>query len=154
MFPFADGKIQGSSSEAVNCYYGAYLWSSVRYGGGGADRAATSHPKTDFARLLLAMEMTGAKTYWHMVPSTTGNGNGRGATTATTSTTSGIGGGNSGGVTIIPTTVYGPAFSKNYMVGNLGMTDVTCTTWFGTETAYVHLINFLPVTAITAELFD
>lgn len=26
LFPFGDGKSQESSSEAVNCYYGAYLW--------------------------------------------------------------------------------------------------------------------------------
>ncbi len=34
------------------------------------------------------------------------------------------------------------------------MTDATCTTWFGTENVYVHLINFMPITAITAELFN
>jgi endo-1,3(4)-beta-glucanase len=68
MFPFGNGKSQESSSEAVNCYYGAYLWSLVRHGEQPSD-------VTDFARLLLAMEIRGAKTYWHMLPPTvTGNG--------------------------------------------------------------------------------
>ena len=55
---------------------------------------------------------------------------------------------------VLPVAYGNSAFRKNYMVGNLGMTDVTCTTWFGNENIYVHLINFMPVTAITAELFD
>ena len=96
----------------------------------------------DFTRLLLATEMTGAKTYWHMAPpdrSVSGN--------STTSLSA------RSGTSAIPM-AYNSAFRENYMVGNLGMTDVTCTTWFGTESIYVHLINFLPVTAITAELFD
>jgi endo-1,3(4)-beta-glucanase len=29
LFPFGNGKSQESSSEAVNAYYGAYLWSKV-----------------------------------------------------------------------------------------------------------------------------
>ena len=61
MFPFATGKSQESSSEAVNCYYGAYLWSLVRHGTIGSD-------VTDFACLMLAMEIRGAQTYWHMLP--------------------------------------------------------------------------------------
>ena len=63
LFPFANGKSQESSSEAVNCYYGAYLWSQVRWGNSGDSKMV------DFARLLLATELTGAKTYWHMTPS-------------------------------------------------------------------------------------
>ena len=35
LFPFADGKSQESSSEAANCYYGAYLWARVRWDGDG-----------------------------------------------------------------------------------------------------------------------
>ena len=88
----------------------------------------------DFARLLLATELTGAKNYWHMAPS---QNNQSGEDTH-------------GGVRPV---TYPNEFRKNYMVGNLGMTDVVCTTWFGTDNIYVHLINFLPVTAITSELF-
>jgi hypothetical protein len=51
-------------------------------------------------------------------------------------------------------TVYSPQLTKNYMIGNLGMLDATCSTWFGTESLYVHMINFIPVTAVTGELFD
>jgi len=61
MFPFGDGKSQESSSEAVNCYYGAYLWSLVRHGSVDSEGA-------DFARLLFAMEVRGTQTYWHMLP--------------------------------------------------------------------------------------
>ena len=50
---------------------------------------------------------------------------------------------------------YQPPFStKNFMVGNLGGLDVTATTWFGNKPFYVHLINLLPITSITEELFD
>ncbi len=95
----------------------------------------------DYARLLLATEMTGAKKYWHMMPpQVTKSG---GIADSTTATTYGA----------VPV-AYSPMFSENYMVGNLGMTDVTCTTWFGTMEIYVHLINFMPVTPITSELFD
>jgi endo-1,3(4)-beta-glucanase len=129
LFPFANGKSQESSSEAVNCYYGAYLWSKVRWGNSGDSKMM------DFARLLLATELTGAKNYWHMAPS---QNNQSGEDTH-------------GGVRPV---TYPNEFRKNFMVGNLGMTDVVCTTWFGTDNIYVHLINFLPVTAITSELFD
>jgi hypothetical protein len=95
----------------------------------------------DYARLLLATEMTGAKTYWHMMPPQDGESGG-----VAEGTSAGTGG-------AVPV-AYNPTFRGNYMVGNLGMTDVTCTTWFGTENIYVHLINFLPVTPITSELFD
>ena len=138
LFPFANGKSQESSSEAINCYYGAYLWSRVRWGNNG-DRKMV-----DFARLLLATEMTGAKTYWHMTPPPHTTSKSSGANSTSTASL--------GSTSLIPVT-YNPAFRENYMVGNLGMTDVTCTTWFGNENIYVHLINFMPVTAITAELF-
>ncbi|KAL7441785.1 hypothetical protein ACHAXH_008769 [Discostella pseudostelligera] len=128
LFPFANGKSQESSSEAVNCYYGAYLWSKVRWGNSGDSKIV------DYARLLLATELMGAKTYWHMPPSQNNQ----------------TGDGTNGGVPV----AYTNEFRKNFMVGNLGMTDVSCTTWFGNDNIYVHLINFMPITPITAELFD
>ena len=136
LFPFADGKSQESSSEAVNCYYGAYLWAKVRWG-----HTADGNKIVNFARLLLATELTGAKTYWHMTPSD--DTNSRHLLTNSTVVHSWK-----------PPAAYNSEFQANYMVGNLGMTDATCTTWFGTENIYVHLINFMPVTAITSELFD
>lgn len=128
MFPFGNGKSQESSSEAVNGYYGAYLWSVVR-NGAAEDPASDESPQTDFARLLLAMEIRGAKTYWHMVPPKPGSEEDTIA-------------------------VYSPQFSQNYMVGNLGMLDALCSTWFGNEELYVHMINFLPVTSVTGDLFN
>ena len=73
------------------------------------------------------MEIRSVKTYWHMWNQETDQLN---------------------------TDVYSPLFSDNLMVGNVGMMDVTVATWFGTKNLYVHMINFLPVTAITKELFD
>ena len=109
----------------MNCYYGAYLWSIVR-NGAGLDPESDRSPPTDFARLLLSLEINGARTYWHMEPELNTNRT---------------------------PSIYSEQFSENYMVGNIGMSDAICTTWFGTEPLYVHMINFLPVTAATGELF-
>jgi len=126
LFPFADGKSMESSGESINFYYGAYLWTMVST----ATDKHKSNDDVDFARLLLAMEMRGVKTYWHMV-----------TPDAETDTYHAL-------------DIYNPLFAKNLMVGNVGMMDVTVATWFGIEPLYVHMINFLPVTAITSELFD
>lgn len=130
MFPFANGKSQESSSEAVNCYYGAYLWSLVRNGAWN-NSAADTTSQTDFTRLLLSIEISGAQTYWHMIPQSQNN------------LTSGF-----------RPKIYSEKFTQNYMVGNVGMNDVICSTWFGTKLLYVHMINFLPVTSIVGELFS
>lgn len=37
--------------------------------------------------------------------------------------------------------VYDSIFAANRMVGNIGATDVTATTWFGAHPGYVHGIN-------------
>jgi hypothetical protein len=135
LFPFADGKSQESSSEAVNCYYGAYLWSlsSANLGGDRGKRYTdNATDRINFMKLLLAMEIRSTKTYWHMVPP---------------SETEGM-------ELVHSMNIYNPSFEESLMVGNLGMMDVTIATWFGTEKLYVHMINFLPVTAITKELFD
>jgi endo-1,3(4)-beta-glucanase len=129
LFPFGNGKSQESSSEAVNCYYGALLWSLVRHGAANDPLSDASY-QTDFARLLLATEIRGAQMYWHMHPPIQSN-----KSDATKSS------------------VYSPAFAENYMVGNLGMLDAVASTWFGTESLYVHMINEIPVTAVTGQLF-
>jgi endo-1,3(4)-beta-glucanase len=129
LFPFGNGKSQESSSEAVNCYYGAYLWSAVRHGSASQPSSDLS-TQTDFARLLLAMEVRGVKTYWHMLPRDEHSNQ-----------------------TTRPS-IYSQQFAENYMVGNIGMLDAVCTTWFRTESLYVHMINFMPVTSITGELFN
>lgn len=126
LFPFATGKSQESSSEAVNCYFGAYLWSRMKFR---ALKDATAQEYSDFARVLLAMEIRGAQTYWHMTPA--------------------LDAGNK-----TSPQVYLPSFTQNIMVGNVGMLDAVCSTWFGAQKLYVHMINFLPATAITSELFD
>ena len=131
MFPFGNGKSQESSSEAINAYYGAYLWSLIRH-------QEVASDLTDFARLLLAMETRGAKTYWHMVPERVLQS----------------GGSNSASSTMSRLHVYPPAFEENYMVGNVGMLDVAVNTWFGTDPLYIHMINAIPITAITNVLFD
>jgi endoglucanase Acf2 len=146
LFPFGNGKSQESSSEAVNAYYGAFLWSLVRNGAASNPSSDTSE-QTDFARLLLATEIRGAQMYWQMRP-----------TASAKSHTQDLHAGNTSGTVSSlatgETSIYPPSFAKNYMVGNLGMLDAVCTTWFGTQVLYVHLINFLPVTAVTASLFS
>jgi endo-1,3(4)-beta-glucanase len=132
LWAFGNGKSMESSSESVNCYYGAYLWSLVRHNASN-DPDSDASAQTDFARLLLAMEIRGVQLYWHMTP-----------TDSTTNSS----------LADPVATVYSNEFSKNYMVGNLGMLDALYTTWFGTKDVYVHMINELPVTAITENLFD
>jgi endo-1,3(4)-beta-glucanase len=125
MFPFGNGKSQESSSEAVNCYYGVFLWSFIRHGSGSGPSELV-----DFTRLLLAMEIRSAKTYWHMVPpDSTAN-------------------------RTVTTEPYSADFRENYMVGNVGMLDVDVNTWFGSDPLYIHMINALPITAATAKLFE
>ena len=34
------------------------------------------------------------------------------------------------------------------------MLDALCSTWFGTQNLYVHMINLIPVTSVTGELFS
>lgn len=125
MFSFGDGKSQESSSEAVNCYYGAFLWSLVRHGNG-----SIGSDLTDFARLLFATEIRGAQTYWHMMPKS------------------------AMGTKSEPSPVYSQTFQENYMVGNVGMLDVAAKTWFGNDPLYVHMINAIPITSATAALFS
>ena len=126
LFPFASGKSMESSSESINCYYGAYLLSLVLDNTTSKQRNA---PHVDFARLLLAMEIRSVQIYWHMKQS----GSGKTANTPL---------------------MYNPTFANHLMVGNLGMMDATVSTWFGNNPLYVHMINFMPITAITRELFQ
>ena len=124
LFPFANGKSQESSSEAVNCYYGAYLWSLVRHEQIGSD-------VTDFARLLLSTEIRSAKMYWHMLPSSARDEN-----------------------NCPYSQIYPSVFEENFMVGNVGMLDATASTWFGDKPLYVHMINCIPITAVSNLLLE
>ncbi|GLD98165.1 hypothetical protein PINS_up006862 [Pythium insidiosum] len=60
LFPIQDGKSQESSSEAVNAYYALSLFASLDKNKD--DQKAYVH----YARVLLALEIHAAKTYWHM----------------------------------------------------------------------------------------
>jgi len=113
LFPQANGKSQESSSEAVNCYFAMNLWAQLKEDG----------QLHNFSRLLLAMELRSAKTYWHIYSTS-------------------------------PFAKLTPFSNENFMVGNLGGLDVTSSTWFGNKAIYVHLINILPITSITEELFN
>ena len=50
--------------------------------------------------------------------------------------------------------IYDSIFSSFRMVGNMGGLDVTTSTWFGNQPEYVHGINMMPITPVTALLFD
>jgi hypothetical protein len=130
LFQQGNGKSQESTSEAINGYYGAYLWALVKSNLLETDVSAKLR---DFMRLLLATEIRGTKTYWQMMPPGTDQ--------------------NVSKADLTPQR-YDSSFTQNYMVGNLGMLDAVCSTYFARELFYVHLINVIPVTAITAEIFD
>lgn len=50
--------------------------------------------------------------------------------------------------------VYEPIFARNAMVGVVGEMSVTFSTWFGSNPEYVHGINMIPFTPITAQLMN
>lgn len=50
--------------------------------------------------------------------------------------------------------IYDGIFAAGRMVGNIGGLDVTASTWFGSQLEYVHGINIMPLTPVTAALFD
>lgn len=52
----ADGKSQESVSESINAYYAVYLLGV----------AIGDHDMKDWGRVLLAMEVRGARKYWQM----------------------------------------------------------------------------------------
>eukprot|EP00536_Pseudo-nitzschia_multiseries_P006066 jgi/Psemu1/65414/estExt_Genemark1.C_1250008 len=123
LFPFANGKSQESSSEAINCYYGAYLWSLIRH-------EEIASEVTDFTRLLLSSEIRSTQYYWHMIPPNVTSDN-----------------------SVFHPHLYPSTIEKNYMIGNVGMLDVNVNTWFGDDPLYVHMINAIPITAVTNLLF-
>jgi len=55
----ANGRNQGSTSEAINSYYALYVY-------GATVDAPFAQELKDFGRLLTAMEVHGADTYWHV----------------------------------------------------------------------------------------
>lgn len=56
MFSQGDGKSQESVSESINAYYGVYLMGL----------AVGDDELRDWGRVLLAMELRAARTYWQM----------------------------------------------------------------------------------------
>lgn len=50
--------------------------------------------------------------------------------------------------------IYEPMFAQNTMVGVAGEMSVVYSTWFGDKAVYVHGINMIPFTPITAALLD
>ncbi|KAF0690325.1 Aste57867_18256 [Aphanomyces stellatus] len=109
--PYANGKSQESTSEAVNAYYATALFTSTE-----ADPAYYN-----YARLLLATEIRSTQLYWQMSAAQS-------------------------------PTIYEPTFSANKMVGVLSDMDAVYSTWFGDRPAFIHGIQIIPVTPITASL--
>lgn len=56
LFEFADGRNQESTSEAINAWYGVYLWGL----------AVANADVRDLGRLQLAQEVRATKKYWHI----------------------------------------------------------------------------------------
>lgn len=117
LFPQNNGKGQESSSEAINAYYGAFLYSLV----------TTQVDLLHTSSLALAMEIQAVQVYWHMSDDL-GEKGAKG--------------------------IYDAVFAAKRMVGNIGALDVTTDTWFSGDIEAVHGINMLPLSPVTAVLFD
>jgi len=131
------------------------LWSLIRHGDNDPSGI------TDFARLMLATEIRGAQTYWHMMPPDPPVEDGSGTNSSLSPNEHGADsnsrralGKQSQQSTVESVEIYNAEFAKSYMVGNLGMLDVNIHTWFGNNPLYVHMINVLPITAVTAILLN
>lgn len=128
LFPFASGKNQESTSEAVNAWYGIYLFGL----------ATNSKPIEDLGRTLLACEILSAQTYWFLVP-----------TTPTYAQLPNYG--------IYPQELLYAKNQTNPCVGVLWEMMADFQTFFadGADThpiEYINLIHFLPFTPITEVL--
>jgi hypothetical protein len=119
--------------QAVNAYYGCYLYAL----------ATNNVAQQKFAKALLSMEIYSVRTYWHMNPSTTSYV--------------------SSSFHIVDDDdvdqcnskhVYDDIFARRIMVGNVGEMDITSHLWFGSAIEMVAGINMLPLSPITASLFD
>ena len=55
----AGGRDQESTTEAINGYYGLLLFATV----------TNNQALVSYARMLIAIEVAGAQTYWHLYPS-------------------------------------------------------------------------------------
>jgi endo-1,3(4)-beta-glucanase len=110
IFQQGNGKGQESSSEAINAYYGSYLFAC----------AVGNSELQRLSQLLMTMEIQATQTYWHMKNDD----------------------------------LYDSVFASMKMVGNIGALDVTASTWFGNDVEFVHGINMMPLSPVTAALFD
>ncbi|KAG5183806.1 glycosyl hydrolase family 81-domain-containing protein, partial [Tribonema minus] len=142
LFSQGNGKSQESSSEAVNAYYAVYL----------LGMATGNRELRDWGRILLAGEMAAvkpaARLYKHFA--STGNKELR----------------DWGRILLAgelrstdkywhmrnDSDVYDSIFASNRMVGVVGGLDAVDVTWFGDNVEYVHGINMMPFTPISAEL--
>jgi endo-1,3(4)-beta-glucanase len=111
---FADGQNQESTSEAVNAWYGLQLLG-----------AATGDARMrDLGRVLLALEVDSARTYWQIPAATT----------------------------TLASTVYQDPFAQNRCVGILFETRAFFGTFFGAEAYKVYGIQLLPYTPVSEAL--
>ncbi|KAI9594946.1 glycosyl hydrolase family 81-domain-containing protein [Syncephalis fuscata] len=167
---FADNRNQESTSEAVNAYYAASLLASV----------AQQGELEVAARVLLAMELRAARTYWQMappppvhtaspgksniyyVPDTTPASNSPNGPPSTRellpwSTNAGANAGlgldgdeMSNGQRVI----YPAPYRHRGTTGVLWMTKMDYATWFGKQPEFIHGIQLIPFTPVSRQLFD
>jgi endo-1,3(4)-beta-glucanase len=116
LFESGDSRNQESSSEAVNAWYGMYL----------LGLAAEDLNLTNVGRVLLATEIRGAQTYWHIRK----------------------------GSSIYKAPFAFDGSQGNTVVGVLWSTKVDYATFFCAADACVHGIQMLPFTPISEQLLE
>ncbi|KAG5178337.1 hypothetical protein JKP88DRAFT_188690 [Tribonema minus] len=127
--PYANGRNEESSSEAVNAYDAVALYghqmAKVFARAGDMARANTASHVRDTGRMLSAMEIRSAQVYWHVkAPGTPGSGR-----------------------------IY-PEGYKGKVVGMLWSALAQMQTWFGSEAWKVFGIQMLPITGVSERLLE
>jgi endo-1,3(4)-beta-glucanase len=193
LFVIEDGKAQESSSEAVNAYYAVSLLGEAMVAAASAEAQTKEEEMTrttaavnaavegaqirDHGRVLLALELRAAKTYWHMDPAPLkeerpqGEEGQDGKEGQTDEEKQGgweevaVMGGKMEGTAAdgrVKATekggvqdgehIYPAEFAANAMVGIVSSTKASYSTWFGRLPEYVHGVNMLPFTPVSTKL--
>ncbi|KAI8049228.1 glycosyl hydrolase family 81-domain-containing protein [Syncephalis plumigaleata] len=162
---FADNRNQESTSEAINAYYAALLLANT-----------TRQSELEVAaRVLLAMELRAARTYWQMMPPLPVHAKGKiyyvaDTTTAMsasdppvtrelvpwqTKTNMAAGVGVDGDELANGQRVIYPApYRHRGTTGVLWTTKMDYATWFGKQSEFIHGIQLIPFTPVSRQLYD
>jgi endo-1,3(4)-beta-glucanase len=112
----AGSRDQESTDEAINGYYGLHLWAKV----------TNKLQLIDYSRMLIAIEQSGAQTYWHLYPNSDD-----------------------------PETPYPEQALRDLTtIGNVEGWQADARLFWGTQCTEIAAIQMLPVTAIGELTYD